>query len=216
MKYIPPLSLLVLLAGIVDSNGQSNPNIHGFVPQGWSILEEVRGDLNKDSIDDVAMVIEDTIMGDADFQKRAILVLFKNKKDQRYELMGRGDKAILTAEDGGILGDPYSGIKIKKGILQIDFLGGSRDKWNLTYKYRFQNGDFYLIGATNKGGNGIQSYSYDYNLSNGKIVIVVKDPENKKNNMNQTSVVKQMQLPSLRTFECWSLSLPEFGPEVSF
>jgi hypothetical protein len=216
MKYIPHLSLVVLLASIADLNGQSNPNIHGFVPQGWSILEEVQGDLNKDSVDDVAMVIEDTITSDGDFQKRAILILFKNRKDQRYELTCRGDKAILTTEDGGILGDPYSGIKIKKGILQIDFFGGSRDKWNLTYKYRFQNGDFYLIGATNKGGNGIQSYSYDYNLSNGKIVIVVKDPENKKNNMTQTSVVKQKQLPSLRTFECWSLSLPQFGPEVSF
>ncbi len=87
---------------------------------------------------------------------------------------------------GGTMGDPYQGMSIKKNVITIVFWGGARDKWGVTYKFRFQKGDFYLIGATNEGGDEIRDYKYDYNVNTGKLIIVEKDKEHPKNNKNET------------------------------
>lgn len=52
---------------------------------------------------------------------------------------------ILRAGEGGLLPDPYDGMEINHGVLRInfDFVRGFQ-----TYKFRWQKGDFYLIGAS--------------------------------------------------------------------
>ena len=79
--------------------------------------------------------------------------------------------AIGRSEDGGMMGDPFSGVEITKNILIINHSGGSSWKWNDTNKFRFQKGDFYLIGTTNMYGKICESWQeFDFNLSTGNAI----------------------------------------------
>jgi hypothetical protein len=47
-----------------------------------------------------------------------------------------------------VWGDPLDGVSIDRGSLVISFYGGSNDWWYAKYRFRFQDNDWYLIGAT--------------------------------------------------------------------
>lgn len=170
-----------------------------LIPQSWQALESATGDLNKDSIDDVAVVIE-KIVEDSDEAPRALLALFQ-KKDKTYELACRADKGIMA-------GDYFTGISVNKNVIRIDhFNAQGRGKWETVHRFRYQNGDFFMIGATHKGSDGVtgSTYNYDFNLSNGKMIVQVTDTKDPKKNKNETKVLKLPALPKLKDFEPFSL-----------
>ncbi|KRF07108.1 hypothetical protein ASG89_17290 [Paenibacillus sp. Soil766] len=165
-------------------------NLAALIPEGWQQLvrqsrpEMVEGDLNKDGIQDVAMVIEQLSNKDQ-APKRALVIGFGNS-DNTYTRSIIADKAILKADEGGIWGDPLAGINIDRGTVVISFYGGSNDRWYGKYRFRFQDEDWYLIGAT------VGSYfsgtmtettgdEEDYNLLTGDYVKrIVDDPKAEK------------------------------------
>lgn len=172
--------------GAVDASGinkvstpeikQSAKTLGEFVPNGWRLNYIVEGDFNQDGLKDAAMVIEEDFkyeMGDEKAPERILLILFK-QKDNSYKLVKQSSKAILKANEGGIFGDPfYKGLFYKNGALGISFYGGSADRWGLTYIFRYQKGDWYLIGATidETNTNTGKEVIRDYNLSTGKLLI---------------------------------------------
>lgn len=125
-----------------------------FIPDGWHILErtkgdleKVEGDLNKDGINDVAFVIEGISKSKDEAPPRALLIAF-GTKDPTYNLSIKSENAILRADEGGVWGDPFEGISIDRGSLVINFYGGSNFRWYGKYRFRYQDNDWYLIGAT--------------------------------------------------------------------
>ena len=118
-----------------------------FVPAGWSVIAKAEGDLNGDGVTDTVLAIEDTKTGEADFHPRSLLILLQNKTGD-YELSIRSDTVIPHANEGGIFGDPFSGISIEKGSVAIDAYGGSAWRWSYSYQFRYQNAGWYLIGQT--------------------------------------------------------------------
>ena len=97
--------------------------------------------------------------------------------------LGNGDKFLFDIGDGSVerlfgLQIPTAFLdKVFIGHLHGDHFGGSRWKWNYTHRYRFQNNDWQLIGATiNYGTPCDYSFTFDYNLSTGNI-IYEKDTE---------------------------------------
>lgn len=75
---------------------------------------------------------------------------------------------ILPTEHGGMMGDPFVGVKIASRTIVFDHHGGSRWKWDYTHRFRFQEGDFRLIGATVQSGAVCEYWvKLDYNLSTG-------------------------------------------------
>jgi len=139
--------------------------ITDFVPAGWKILTEAKGDLNKDGLVDVAMVIENTdrknFISNADrlggdtlnTNPRYLLVAFK--KANGYELVAKNTKFIPSenSQDSPCLTDPFGqegGIEIVKGLLQIHFQNfyscGAWEIYNFDYIFRFQHQKFELIG----------------------------------------------------------------------
>ena len=175
-----------------------------LIPQSWKALEAATGDLNKDSIDDVAVVIE-KIVEEGDEAPRALLALFQ-KKDKTYELACRADKAIMPGQ--GSSSDYFTGISVNKNVIRIDhFNAQGRGKWETVHRFRYQNGDFYMIGATHKGSDGVtgSTYNYDFNLSSGKMIIQVNGMKDVKKNKNETRVLKLPSLPKLSAFEPFSL-----------
>jgi len=138
---------------------QEHRTVEDFVPENWEIIERIEGDLNKDGLADIAIVIENGLnrkkeMGNPylcpDWENpcpRSLLILFQ-KEDGGYELSIKNDKIIMLSNEGGIWGDPFEGIRVDRGSLVIYFYGGSNWRWSLSYRFRFQDDDWYLIGKT--------------------------------------------------------------------
>lgn len=152
--------------------------IEDFIPKGWTILKKATGDLNKDEQDDVAVVIqnerqlpegEDPMFVDL---PRILIVLFKTTDG--YTLGAQHDGFILKATQGGTMGDPFSDLFIKRGVLNINFMGGSRELWSYFYKFRYQKETWYLIGldehAYDRGNGDFEEWSYNYLTSKAKHV----------------------------------------------
>lgn len=92
------------------------------------------------------------------------------KINQQWTILEKSTNAILDSDSGGMMGDPFSGISIEKGILIISHFGGSSWKWAFTDKYRYQNGHFELIGYTGSSGRPGDYMKYiDFNLSTGQL-----------------------------------------------
>jgi len=138
------------------------------LPQGWNVLNAVEGDLSKDSRKDVAAVLEGPASAEAS-APRKLIILFK-KTDGSYVLSAETQKAILKSDEGGVWGDPFSGISINRGSVLVNHYGGSNWRWSNCYRFRFQDGAWYLIGATEKSFNTNTKTDYvrdDYNLLTG-------------------------------------------------
>jgi hypothetical protein len=169
----------------VDADEQSkistediNPNakdITSLVPTGWHILEssepvKAEGDLNKDGILDVAIIIEKTPESIDD--TRSLLIAF-GTKDHTFSLSIIAENVVLPVYAGGGFGDPFNGISIDRGSVVVSDFGGSDERWYHKYRFRFQDDDWYLIGAT-MGTNflineeiGMGNDEDDYNLLTG-------------------------------------------------
>jgi len=149
-------------------------SLQSFVPPGWFILRQAKGDLNQDGQEDAALVVANKKEKDSDLREedmpRYLLLLFKTTDG--YQLSASSDKAILLKRDGGMLGDPFQELKIERGAVVFNFYGGSRDRWGGLYRFRYQNGDWYLIGKTIDTGDTmlLTNSSDDYNLVTGLLV----------------------------------------------
>ena len=168
--FIFSLFLIFSLYAFAESFPQKAKSVNDFIPKGWKILKDengsnfiAKGDLNKDNLEDVAIVIEkndkknikkNESLGpdELNLNPRILLVLFK-EKNGTYTLAAKNDKGFIKSEgseDNPALMDTLSNISIKKNVLKITFnYFMSAGSWNTssdTYIFRFQNNVFELIG----------------------------------------------------------------------
>lgn len=132
-------------AGDMPQIPDKGSKLENFVPKPYEILNQKEADFNGDGTADTVMVIglkDKEQEGD-----RFLLVLFR-QKDGTYQLSVKTEKAILCSECGGIAGEPFMGIEIKKNTFIISHHGGSSIRWDYKHQFRFQDGDWYLIGQT--------------------------------------------------------------------
>lgn len=193
----------------IKSTGQ---NISDFVPTGWTILDSAYGDLNKDGTKDVAIIIqhidsillvnslEDTVLT----QPRILLILFRKPADKSYELIEQSNSFILK-HDNPTMDDPYQEMTINNGILVVRFhLFYNMGSWyvtNAVYKFRYQQGQFVLIGADNssfhRATHDFEDYSYNFLT---KKRALTKGNDNKGTKKTTWKSLNISQLKTLKTF----------------
>jgi hypothetical protein len=136
-------------------------SIEEFVPKNWKIIRTAQGDLNKDNIEDAALVIQEMNakninigsgygVDSLDSNPRILIVLLKDTATGKFKLKGIS-KTFILSHQSRTMEDPFDGIKISKGILEIGFhFWYSAGSWYMTtleYKFRFRKNEFILIGA---------------------------------------------------------------------
>ena len=157
---------------VAQDEKEGSQNIESLIPEGWQLIAKAEGDLNQDNLVDAAMVIEQEVenLPLDEAAPRSLLIALQNDKGT-YELSIQSDKAILKANEGGVWGDPfYEGLSVDRGSLLINFYGGSNWRWANTYRFRYQDDGWYLIGATLSNYwtvNG-EGTTEDYNLLTGE------------------------------------------------
>ncbi|PWN59698.1 hypothetical protein [Chryseobacterium viscerum] len=138
-----------------------------FQPAGSTILETLDGDLDGDKIPEKVMIY--TTKDEGELGKIREIQILK-KVNGKWIILEKSRNAVMESSAGGMMGDPYQSTGIEKGILTIIQAGGSSWKWDVTDKYRFQNGHFELIGtSTSSGRPGDYWKDIDFNLSTGQL-----------------------------------------------
>ncbi len=136
----------------------------GFVPRGWFLEAQAHGDLNRDGVGDLAIVlrqndpknvIENPALGENPFDTnpRILAVAFREGPSGIYALKVENHTLIPRREDpvrADPFGDDNGGIAIARGSLEVSlhhFMSvGGWGMFTATHKVRYRNGRFELIG----------------------------------------------------------------------
>jgi len=151
-------SLLIVLALIGLQSKAQTPkltvdvpaNLKGFIPAGYIALDLTKGDLNLDSYPDAVMVlykkVEEKTSDVIDHPEKRPLLLLLGQADKSYKLATRSDNAVYCVDCGGQMGDPFTGITIKKGYFSVEHYGGSAWRWTriITFKYSPSEKNWFL------------------------------------------------------------------------
>ena len=184
---------------LAENFPQKASKVEDFIPKGWKKLIVEKGDLNKDKIDDVVLVIEKNDpknfkkiedsprSNPVNFNPRIILVLFKDK-NSKYTLIAKNDKNFIVSpgyaseEELETLDSPdyndnlSKAIIIKNNTLRIFTLADYiKAATSTTYIFRYQNNRFELIGLDAQSILGDTEYvntrNYSINFSTKKLII---------------------------------------------
>ncbi|MDX2061323.1 MAG: hypothetical protein SFV24_26150 [Gemmatimonadales bacterium] len=150
-----PLALLLMglplpLAAQVDRVPETGPTPGAFIPAGYLLLKEVRGHLNGDERGDVVLIVGDrreridSIVDD--LPPRLLLVLHGTATG--FRLAVASATAVFGKLEGGSFGDPLDDLALERNVIVLSHLGGSAWRWRYVHRFRFQQGDYRLIGRT--------------------------------------------------------------------
>lgn len=159
------------------------------------VVFKIQGDLNKDGVLDLVIVMEDTV------NKNNPYLL-----EIKFGTPNGGYKTVLSSEEAVTNKYPegnesniilLENLEIKQGIL---IFTNQLIRGSYVHKFRYQNGNFELIGFTyNNASPGYIEY-LDYNLSTGKKVMINREYETDKIIEKMITTEKISPLPTLRNF----------------
>ncbi len=223
MKKI--VAILLYLLAFIDSYSQefkypvitnTSESSSDFIPSGWKVLDSAKGDLNKDGKHDLAFILQhiDSIQivknenGYSETtitQPRILCVAFQEPEGQ-YKLVEQSNSFILN-HNSPQMEDPYESLAISNGILQINFrLFYNMGSWyinQLSYKFRYQNDNFELIGADNNSLHRATMETEDrsYNFLTKKYSITKGKADDDVETNTTWHILKIKGLKNLKTFK---------------
>lgn len=187
-SYLPTLLIAISALFLGSTSYATNQNngrptlakrgesIEKIVPEGWAYAHE-KGDLNKDGIEDIILIAqpnyrEKISTRDDGYEYNYnpnILAIYFGTESEGYKIFKMWDNVIPTEEDEYTKYESY--LKITdKGVFDIivNFfaIAGTYGTSNTTYKFRFQSGDFFLIGkeisgfSRSSGESSVVSYNF--------------------------------------------------------
>lgn len=173
--------------------------LHG---QNFNIpVSKAIGDLNKDGLDDLVTVMQDTVHENAPYR----IAVFFGVADEEYKLVVLSGQLIEPqypdGRDGYRYGNGFEGVEIKKGILIVN---NSLLRGHFEQKFRYQNGNFELIGYTSTSSDGVgRIYSEDFNLSTGDRFLKEENYETGKIVRNEKTKKLIRPLPKLQDMKAF-------------
>lgn len=190
---LSPLLFVLLFAKTTNAQSFKYPSaaeqgktIKSLLPAQWKVIDSIKGDLNNDKIEDLALVLEfyaavkeSRAYGDYDtdliteLQKpRMLAVYFKQGKN--YKLALQNNNFILRSQEGGEMGDPLRPMSISNNTLVLNYEGGAGWKWKLNYAFKHISGSWQLIKAANcsykNGSEEMTKKEYDFLNKKGKVI----------------------------------------------
>jgi len=149
------------------------------VPKGYIQIAEATGDLDKDGTDEMILVFDTNIKasddrnleGTTDYKR--VFYILKNENDG-LKVWKKNSSILFSSGTGFYPSDNTLEINIKNNSLQIrqSFFTNSRHTQQYKHTFRFQNGDFYLIGSLDHFEDTCDfSFTNEINFSTGKVII---------------------------------------------
>ena len=141
---------------------------------GFKLYQKAEGDLNGDRAADYVAILwnGDGVIDDMASPSwnpdalKALLVIYFNDGKGSYHLQTTAPRAICVGCGGvkAIMGKPLGNLNIKKGVLWITYIGGSRSYWTDILKWRWdkQQKEFLLIGETYSSEDTMGEYPLEH------------------------------------------------------
>jgi hypothetical protein len=185
----------------------------GFAPAGWTMESQTFGDLNRDGIPDVAVVLRqqdprNVVANDAglganplDTNPRVLAIAFRSGSSGDYILRLQNHTLIPRRVDP-VLDDPLEetgGIAIERGTLLVSLHSfASAGGWTMssvTYRFQFREERFALIGYDRHSvtRNSGETADVSINYLTGKMKVERGDIRHDKKKV----VWKKLPIPSL-------------------
>ena len=146
----------------------NNQKLNRYIPQGYTLLDSKSGDLNQDGYTDYIVICKSPNENEEEIQRP--LLILHGQANGSLKLFARNDNIVMCAQCGGVMGDPYTGMTLKKNFFSIEHEGGSSDQWTriITFKYNIDEGRYYInrdageVWNTNsKKKKKLETYSKD-------------------------------------------------------
>lgn len=142
------------------------------IPKGYEKVLEVKGDLDKDGKEEIVIVYNTPDKIENQGYKRKFYIL---KNSEGNLKIWKENSTILNSSGAGFYPEDNTlEIQVKNNCLVISqsYYSNSRHTDTSKYTFRFQNGDFYLIGSFNKFEDTCEfSFTNDVNFSTGKAIV---------------------------------------------
>jgi hypothetical protein len=130
--YVKTLFILLISPAMFAQQSE----LKQFVPNGFKILDSEQCDLNQDGFKDYIVILKNENETIETELNRPLLII-EGKKGGVLKLVAKNEQIVLCFDCGGIFGDPYAGITVKKNYFSIEHFGGSNWRWTrvITFKY---------------------------------------------------------------------------------
>lgn len=149
-----------------------------YVPAKYQLFQAIEGDLNKDGLKDVVLIVKatdpkafvhDEYRGHLDRNRRGVIVLL-NEKGKYKAIVSNLSCFSSENEDGGVYFPPELWMEVKSNLLSVYYSHGRYGYWR--YLFRLEGNDLRLIGYDDSSNHGplIQSQT-SINFLTGKKVI---------------------------------------------
>jgi hypothetical protein len=130
-----------------------------FVPPRWHLLDSTVGDLNRDNLPDLVVVVErDSTVSEerrtldgifaVEGRPRILAISLADPESGGYRKVIQTDQFVLREREGGVMDDPWNGMEVRQGLLNVRFQGGSGMLWGLEYKFAWRERSWQLVGVT--------------------------------------------------------------------
>lgn len=140
------------------------------VTKGYEKILETKGDLDKDGKDEIAMIFNTNPREEVSGRKLYILKHVNGK----LKIWKENSTIIFDSKEGFYPSENKLEVSIKNNSLNIlqSYYTNSRHSDTAKYTFRFQNGDFYLIGASIRFDDTCEfNFKNEVNFSTGKVII---------------------------------------------
>ena len=204
----------------LPNNAQS---LNDFIVDGWKLMDNARGDLNKDGVEDIAFVLQsrDSIPAEDEASHwsipdypRIMGIAFWDGETNSYRLEVQSNEFVITQGGNGAMEEPFKGVWIGKGTLSFDFgYWSSAGTWytgTSAYIFRYQNKRFELIGqeltSLHRATHATTEISINY--STHKAIYFSQESEEDRG-VSKTVSFEVDELPTFKT-----IGAAEFNPAV--
>jgi hypothetical protein len=171
------IKFLFSFLGIVIVSGFHAQTLKDFsVPKGYQKIAEAKGDLDKDGKDETVIIFntdKKSSKDDRDDFPRTVFIL---KNIDGTQKIWKENSILLFSSGMGFYPEDNTPpeISIKNNSLSITQIFNTNSRHTQTYihTFRFQNGDFYLIGSHDRFEDTCDfNYLTEINFSTGKVII---------------------------------------------
>jgi len=148
-RVIRSLFVLVVFlpaAALAQNDAVKVPDeVKPFIEKGMIPVACEVGDLNGDGQKDYVLVTsklvpEGAVYDEAGDAERPTMVLIRDAAG-KLSIAARNDEVALCKNCGGVMGDPFQGVKITGTRFTVTNYGGSNDRWSYDYTFAYSPRD---------------------------------------------------------------------------
>ena len=144
------------------------------IPKGYEKILETKGDLDKDGKDETVIVFNTDKTAESESSGFIRKFYILKNVNGKLKIWKENSNLIFDSKTGFYPDENQLQLSIKNNCLVIiqSYFSNSRHTVTSKNTYRFQNGDFYLIGALVQFDDTCEfDYSDEINFSTGKVIV---------------------------------------------